>query len=162
MRKRNIDIDGEPPIRSGVFITSKYLIVVIWAAMALHSWGMNTPFSLSLSFVGPFSIALWVVGFALLFVGRFIMGSSFRIGSPKESTSLKVNGLFRFSRNPMYLGVFTTLLAAVLYTLDPILLIVAIFVVVVHHKIVLAEEKYLQRVFGEEYLAYCRKVRRYI
>jgi protein-S-isoprenylcysteine O-methyltransferase Ste14 len=90
------------------------------------------------------------------------MGNSFRIGSPKESTNLKMDGLFRFSRNPMYLGVFTTLLSAVLNTFNPVILLVAIFIVVVHHKIVLAEEEYLQKVFGNEYLAYCGRVRRYI
>jgi protein-S-isoprenylcysteine O-methyltransferase Ste14 len=62
----------------------------------------------------------------------------------------------------MYLGVYSTLLAACLYTLNPIVLVLAIFVVAVHHKIVLAEERYLSGVFGEEYADYCRRVRRYI
>jgi protein-S-isoprenylcysteine O-methyltransferase Ste14 len=98
----------------------------------------------------------------LLFAGRFGLGSSFRIGSPKESTRLKVDGLFSFSRNPMYLGVYATLLAVVLYTLNPVLLVVAAFVVAVHHKIVLAEETHLQNVFGGEYTDYCRRVARYM
>ena len=62
----------------------------------------------------------------------------------------------------MYLGVFTTLLAAVLSTLNPLLLLVVMYIFAVHHKIVLAEEKYLQKAFGEEYLAYCGRVRRYL
>ena len=90
------------------------------------------------------------------------MGNSFRIGSPKENTKLKVNGLFRFSRNPMYLGVYTTILASIVYTLNPILLVVGIFVIAVHHRIVLAEEQYLLQAFGEEYKEYCAHVRRYI
>jgi len=36
------------------------------------------------------------------------------------------------------------------------------YVIVVHHKIVLGEEAYMQKVFGQEYLDYCRRVRRYI
>ncbi len=161
-RRRHIDMDGEAPINRAVFLTSKYLIVLLWATMVLHVWGINLAFFRIPSWVKPVSLCLWAGGFALLFIGRFGMGSSFRIGSPKESTSLKVDGLFRFSRNPMYLGVFTTLLAVVLFTLNPILFLIAIFIVAVHHKIVLAEEEYLYKTFGEEYRAYCNRVRRYI
>jgi protein-S-isoprenylcysteine O-methyltransferase Ste14 len=89
-------------------------------------------------------------------------GNSFRIGSPKESTRLKVDGIYRFSRNPMYLGVYATVLASVLYTLNPFLFFLAIFVIAVHHKIVLAEEEHMRKVFGKEYVDYCHRVRRYL
>jgi protein-S-isoprenylcysteine O-methyltransferase Ste14 len=62
----------------------------------------------------------------------------------------------------MYLGVYATLLASVLRTLNPVLLLVAAFIIAVHHRIVLAEEAHLRDVFGEEYTAYCRRVRRYV
>jgi protein-S-isoprenylcysteine O-methyltransferase Ste14 len=162
MRRRNIDQEGEPPIRCAIFFGSKYLIVAVWAAMALHSWGIGftlmTP-PLPLRWV---ALCLWVGGFALLFAGRFGMGASFRLGSPREDTALKSDGLFGVSRNPMYVGVYTTLLAAVLYTLNPIVLVIAAFVAVVHHRIVLAEERELRAAFGGAYDEYCRKVRRYL
>jgi protein-S-isoprenylcysteine O-methyltransferase Ste14 len=161
-RRRNIDMDGEPPINRTIFLSSKYLIVIVWLAMVLHNWGINLSLFNPPSFAKPLSLVLWVVGFSLLFIGRFSMGSSFRIGSPKESTGLKVNGLFRFSRNPMYLGVFTTLLASVLSAFNPLMLLVVIFIIAAHHKIVLAEEKYLQKAFGEEYQSYCSRVGRYL
>ncbi len=161
-KKRKIDMDGEPPINRTIFISSKYLIILVWVAMVMQNWGINLSFFSLPNFVKRLSLVLWIVGFSLLFIGRFGMGDSFRIGSPKESTGLKVNGLFRISRNPMYLGVFTTLLAAVLCTLNPLLLLIVIFIVAVHHQIVLAEEIYLQKTFGEEYLSYCLRVRRYI
>ena len=66
------------------------------------------------------------------------------------------------SRNPMYLGVYATLLASVLRTLNPVLLLLGAFIVAVHHRIVLAEEAHLHSAFGEEYAAYCRQVRRYL
>jgi protein-S-isoprenylcysteine O-methyltransferase Ste14 len=161
-RRRNIDMDGKPPIDRAIFYASKYSILIIWAAMVIHGWGINLSFFQPPSFVKAVSLFLWAVGFSLLLIGRFGMGNSFRIGSPNESTNLRVDGLFRFSRNPMYLGVFSTLLASVLYTFNPILLLIAILIVAVHHKIALAEEEYLREVFGEEYMAYCGRVRRYI
>jgi protein-S-isoprenylcysteine O-methyltransferase Ste14 len=162
LRRRNIDMDGEPPIGRAVFYASKYSIVIVWAATVAHSWGAGLPVLRVPGFVTAASLCLWVLGFLLLLIGRLGLGESFRIGSAKESTGLKVNGLFRLSRNPMYLGVYATLLASVVYTLNPVLLIIATFVAAVHHRIVVAEEQHLRRVFGQEYLDYCRRVRRYL
>jgi protein-S-isoprenylcysteine O-methyltransferase Ste14 len=161
-RRRAIDIGGDPPINRALFIISKYSIIILWAATVLHSWGILLAHTKTPEPLRWISLCLWILGFGLLFTGRFGLGESFRIGSPKEKTHLQVNGLFRFSRNPMYLGVYTTLLASVLYTWNPIVLLVAMFIVIVHHLIVLAEEQYLQKVFGDEYSAYCRHVRRYL
>jgi protein-S-isoprenylcysteine O-methyltransferase Ste14 len=161
-RRRNIDMGGESPIDKRIFLTSKYAILVLWGAMVLHGWGISLSFMKVPETLKGVSLWLWVSGFTLLFAGRLGLGNSFRIGSPKESTHLKVDGLFRFSRNPMYLGVYATLLASVLYTLNPILFLVGIFIVVIHHRIVLAEEQYLLRAFSEEYVNYCSRVRRYL
>jgi protein-S-isoprenylcysteine O-methyltransferase Ste14 len=62
----------------------------------------------------------------------------------------------------MYVGVYATLCAAVLRTLNPILLLVGAYVIAVHHRIVLAEEAQLRHVFGEEHRTYCSHVRRYL
>ncbi len=161
-RRRSIDMDGKPPIGKGLFYSSKYAILVLWAAMVLHSWGIGLAFVDVPRVLKWVSLVLWVAGFTLLLIGRLGLGDSFRIGSAKESTRLKTHGLFRFSRNPMYLGVDATILACILYTLNPILLLIGVFVVTVHHKIVLAEEQHLQTAFGDEYAQYCHRVRRYV
>lgn len=62
----------------------------------------------------------------------------------------------------MYLGVYATVLAPALYTLNPIVILIAAFVIVIHHKIALAEEEYMLKTFGQDYVEYCRRVRRYI
>jgi protein-S-isoprenylcysteine O-methyltransferase Ste14 len=161
-RRRNIDMDGEAPIDKTLFLISKYLIVVLWLSVILHAWGIRLSFVQVPAALVWVSVCIWVFGFALLFIGRLGLGDSFRIGSPKEKTGLKTDGLFRLSRNPMYVGVYATLLAAVLYTMNPILLLGAAFVVAVHHRIVLAEEQHLRRLFGREYVDYCGRVGRYL
>lgn len=162
MRRRNIDADGSPPIDKTLFYTSKYAIIVVWIAAIVHAWGVNfSPVEIP-GLLQTISLCIWGLGFGLLLIGRFCMGGSFRIGSPKENTGLCVSGLFCISRNPMYLGVFSTLLGAVLYTLNLILLLIAIYIIAVHHKIVLAEEAFLRQAFGQEYADYCGRVRRYL
>jgi protein-S-isoprenylcysteine O-methyltransferase Ste14 len=162
LQKNKIDMGGEPPVDKVLFLTSKYSILILWAAMIAQSWGISFSFTKAPILLKWMSLLLWVSGFALLFAGRSGLGNAFRIGSPRESTSLKVDGLFGLSRNPMYLGVYATLLAAVLYTMNPFLMIIGIYTVVVHHRIVLAEELYLQNAFGEQYSEYCHRVRRYL
>jgi protein-S-isoprenylcysteine O-methyltransferase Ste14 len=161
-RRRNIDQGGEPPIEHTVFALSKYSLILLWGATVLHGWGVNLAVIQGPEALRWAALGLWALGFILLFIGRFGLGSAFRIGSARENTDLRVDGLFRFSRNPMYLGVYTTILAAVLYTLNPIVLLVGTFVVAVHHRIVLAEEAHLRGALGAAYTNYCQRVRRYL
>jgi protein-S-isoprenylcysteine O-methyltransferase Ste14 len=161
-RRKNIEQDGQAPINRTLFYTSKYSILVIWSAAVLQSWGIGLAVLEAPAVVTGITLALWVFGFALLFLGRFGLGSSFRLGTPKESTSLRTGGLYGISRNPMYVGVYATVLASVLYTMNPLIWVLGAFVVAVHHQIVLGEEGYMETVFGKEYADYCRRVGRYI
>ena len=112
--------------------------------MALERRASACPFSRLPGAVTGIALALWVFGFVFLFIGRFGLGSSFRLGTPKESTSLRTDGLYSVSRNPMYLGVYATVIASVLYTLNPLIWALGAFVVAVHHRIVLAEEEHMR------------------
>ena len=161
-RRDNVDMDGEPPISKPLFVSSKYAIVVVWGGMVIQVWGGNLSFFRIPGSLLVASLGLWTLGFGLLFTGRSGLGESFRIGSAKEHTGLRQTGLYRISRNPMYVGVYLTLFAAVLRTLNPILLLLAAYVIVIHHRIVLAEEGHLEHVFGEEYRTYSSRVRRYL
>jgi protein-S-isoprenylcysteine O-methyltransferase Ste14 len=161
-RRKQIDQDGTAPINKTLFYASKYSILILWGATVLQSWGAKISFVEVPTLVKWFSLSLWSFGFILLFIGRFGLGNSFRLGTPKESTNLKIDGIYRYSRNPMYLGVYATVFAAVFYTLNPIILLLAVFIIAAHHKIVLAEEEHMKKAFGQDYLSYSSRVRRYI
>jgi protein-S-isoprenylcysteine O-methyltransferase Ste14 len=159
-RRKNIDMDGKPPINKVLFYASKYSIIILWGAMVLQSWGISIAIVEIPAFITGIALILWISGFLFLFLGRFELGSSFRLGTPREDTSLRVDGLYRFSRNPMYLGVYGTVLASALYTLNPVVMFLGVCVIAIHHKIILAEEEHMQDVFGQEYTDYCHHVRR--
>ena len=141
---------------------SKYAILIPWAGMIFQSFGLDLSLIKGPRSLKWISLGLWAASFVLLFMGRLGLGSSFRVGFAKESTILKDSGLFRYSRNPMYLGIYGTLLASALYTMNPLVFLVGIFVAAVHHRIILGEEACLRKTFGEEYVDYCRRVRRYL
>ncbi|MEP7243608.1 MAG: isoprenylcysteine carboxylmethyltransferase family protein [Gammaproteobacteria bacterium] len=114
---------------------------------------------------------LTYLGIVLIFVGLVVGGNAFRgfvrAGTPvipfERSTALVTGGSYRFTRNPMYLGMVLLLLGvAVLYgTVGPFLPI-PLFVWVIQARFVLGEERFLEELFGEEFLAYKRRVRRWI
>jgi protein-S-isoprenylcysteine O-methyltransferase Ste14 len=88
------------------------------------------------------------------------LGSPAPIDAP---INLVVNGLYRFVRNPMYVGVFLLIASrAVLFWLLPIVLYLALVATCVQLFIVLYEEPHLRKIFDEQYLEYCRRVPRWI
>ena len=77
--------------------------------------------------------------------------------------TLVIAGPYRYTRNPMYLGMLLLYLGVALLTRLTWALLLAPLVVVVVNRIVIArEEAYLTRRFGEEYGAYRRSVRRWL
>lgn len=81
----------------------------------------------------------------------------------EHSTALVTEGAYRLSRNPMYLGMILLLLgvAVLLGTLAPFLPIPPL-AWILHRRFVRPEEAILAKRFGEEYAAYCNKVRRWL
>lgn len=76
---------------------------------------------------------------------------------------LVLAGPYRYVRNPMYLGVLAAILGQGLFLASRPVLIYAAVAALCFHLIVIAyEEPHLRRVFGEEYAAYCRQVRRWL
>ena len=80
----------------------------------------------------------------------------------KEPVKMVSNGLYKYSRNPMYLGVMTTVLGEAIYFHQTILLrYVVILFIIFHLVVVLIEEPHLAQKFGEEYKQYKKKTRRW-
>lgn len=83
--------------------------------------------------------------------------------APEKASSLVVGGLYRFSRNPMYLGLLLILSGAALWFGALANLVVLIgFVAYITAFQIKPEEEFLTEIFGEEYRAYQRQVRRWL
>ena len=79
------------------------------------------------------------------------------------STQIVTHGLYRFTRNPMYVGfALWTLGLAILVDSAWMVLAVPIGLVLIDRIVITREERYLERKFGDEYLNYKRRVRRWI
>lgn len=108
--------------------------------------------------------ALLVVGLALLVVagGLFTRADTGMVPF-KDTRALVTHGLYRYSRNPMYVAMALVLLGvAVTVGASLALLVPAAFLVIIDRRFIRAEERQLEALFGEEYRAYCRRVRRWL
>ena len=82
---------------------------------------------------------------------------------PRETTVLVTSGMYRYSRNPMYLGLVLLTIAATIFfgTWLGIVIVVA-FIFLLNLLQIIPEEEALLDIFGEEYIEYKKKVRRWI
>jgi len=137
--------------------------------LALFMWLVS-------SFVAPLEVPFrWRVGatlaLALVGLGFSVAGvAAFRRArttinptKPATASALVSGGVYRLTRNPMYLGLFLLLLALAVLLSNPVaLLLVPVFVLYINRFQITPEERALSSLFGGEYAAYKERVRRWL
>ena len=109
---------------------------------------------------GPVLVALGVIGY-IMSIWRFIAEAA---ASPMLGDSGKIitTGIYRYTRNPIYIFVWLILFGESLFFTSLDLLYYLIFWIVIFNLLVrFVEEPYMRSQFGEEYDNYCRKVHRW-
>ncbi len=108
-------------------------------------------------------VMLCMVGLILFLLSLIYFGKSFRVGIDQEHPgTLITGGVFAYSRNPIYTAFGLILLGIFLIIPNWILLLYLVLGIWLFNRQVLKEEDSLKRIYGEEYLEYCKKVRRYL
>lgn len=107
---------------------------------------------------------LAVLGAAVFIAAVHTMGDSWRAGvSEHEQTALVTTGIYRFSRNPAFLGFDLLHLGTLLMFFNgPLCALTALAILMYHLQIVNVEEDHMIVAFGDEYLQYRKTVRRYL
>ena len=113
-----------------------------------------------ISWVG---VVLCLGALILLLLSLVSFGKSFRVGIDVDhADKLVTTGVFAFSRNPIYVAFGFVLLGQFLVFPNWILLIYIAAGIGLFHRQVLREEGFLRRQYGQEYVEYCYRVRRYL
>jgi protein-S-isoprenylcysteine O-methyltransferase Ste14 len=157
---RLLSILGTPPINPVLFVIAKLALVSVVAIPAIQ-W-LGPPIHKPVPGLLPLAAVLVVLALLLFGVASRDLGQSLKVGLPTEDTALKTSGLYRFSRNPIYLAMFLFCLASCLYCPHPAVLVSAVVAVILHHRIALAEEAFLEQRFGEAWRSYKAQVPRYL
>ncbi|WP_257656700.1 methyltransferase family protein [Parapedobacter lycopersici] len=115
---------------------------------------------ISFSWVG---IAFIIIGAVIVALTNSILLKKRTSVNPFDSpSSLITSGPFRWSRNPIYLGMTLALLgiAILLGSLSPFIFPL-VFTIIIDRSFIQNEESKLEKLFGKEYLAYKKRVNRW-
>lgn len=136
-------------------------------------FGLVAVFGLNEYLPGPrfTGVAAQIAGGVMILAGLVLLvlanGLFTRAGTDvipfRNVSALVTDGVYRFTRNPMYLGMLLVLLGCAV-TVGSVyaLAIPPLFAGIVQARFIRAEEALLQSLFGDEYAAYCRRVRRWL
>ena len=104
-----------------------------------------------------------MLGDIIFLISVVCMKDSWRAGIPdKDKTELVTNGIYKFSRNPAFLGFDFMYAGVLLMYFNPLTAVFSLFAAVTLHLQIFQEEKYLTSVFGSSYTAYKSRVFRYL
>ena len=143
------------------FYPPHYLLILSLCMLITWYFGESSPQNLLLILVG---LGLIGLGFLLAFnsIARFVRAKT-GVVPFSESTTLITEGFYKYTRNPMYVGMNSFLLGLMLILQNPLnIFFLIIFFFVVRNMFVLKEEVQMEETFGEDYLTYKRKVRRWL
>lgn len=103
------------------------------------------------------------VSLALIVITQYQMSRSWRVGFDEtERTELVTSGMFRYSRNPIFLGMLLTMFGLFLALPNAVTLVVFVLACTVLQIQVRLEEAYLRSAQGEPYEQYSQKVGRWL
>jgi protein-S-isoprenylcysteine O-methyltransferase Ste14 len=106
-----------------------------------------------------FVLALPLLAWAIVTISR--AGSNVPTNLP--TTTIVESGPYRFTRNPIYLGMFLGLIGlAIAFDNLWLLMMLVPFALVIRYGVVAREEAYLERKFGDVYRGYRSRVRRWL
>ncbi len=157
-----MNLIGTTSINPFIFYSGKIAGYCTWILYVLSLVNVVNISMHSFDIVHYISYAVCLLGCIFTILSLVNLGNSMRLGLPDEQTLLKMNGIYRISRNPMYIGFNLFTLASMLSTLHPLVIIGGMYSMVVYHYIIRAEEVFLAKRFGTAYIEYKNKVRRYV
>ncbi|EGP66094.1 hypothetical protein HMPREF9182_0382 [Streptococcus sp. oral taxon 056 str. F0418] len=104
---------------------------------------------------------LFYMGAAIYLLGLTLCAISMRDFARSHANGMNTKGLYRYSRNPMYMAYFIYFLGIALLTQSLTFFVILLIFQLSGHFIILAEERWCLAHFGNSYQNYKKQVRRY-
>ncbi len=152
---------GTPTIPRPLFYAGKLLGYCSWCLFVVQFYLPIRQISIPV-YAEYCAYALFLAGLIISGVSMLNLGKSTTLGLPTVETQFKNGGLYRISRNPMYVGFALLTIGSIIHTAHAFVFLGSIISLYTYHLIILGEEKFLTQRFGDVYTDYCKKVRRYV
>jgi protein-S-isoprenylcysteine O-methyltransferase Ste14 len=157
-----VELLGKTTIHPVLFFSGKFSGYAVWVLFVLSLVHIHTINQLSVGFLRIIACILACLGLVFIVLSLINLGSSTSLGLPVSDTTLKTDGLYRISRNPMYVGFDLLTLSSILYLGNIFVAGAGLYSIVIYHLIIIGEEKFLIGRFSSSYANYKNKVRRYL
>ena len=108
------------------------------------------------------AIIFGILSIIFFLLATITMRNNWRVGIPEEKTSLVINGIYKWSRNPAFVGFDLLYISNTILFFNIPLLITSIFAIVLLHLQILQEEQHMLKTFGKEYEEYKKHTLRYL
>lgn len=137
-------------------------VFVVLTALNLPLPALFSKLLLKIDWLQYVGLVLCYLGLAIFGWALISFGKAWRIGiDEKNSNELITTGAFRFSRNPIFLFMDLYFIGMMLIYPNVILIVSAIAAVIGIHLQILREERFLLNRFGNSYVSYRSRTRRY-
>lgn len=154
--------DFNSKVVTAVFILLMFNTLIYVFCESFYHWLVPINY-LHANYIWNGGWALMLISFPLIFIAQLQMHHSWRIGVDYDSkTELVTHGLFRWSRNPIYLGILLTFTGYFLVLPNALTFCLTTLIFVSIHFQVRLEEEFLDSQHGQSYLNYKSKVRRWL
>ncbi|MEG0240610.1 MAG: isoprenylcysteine carboxylmethyltransferase family protein [Bacilli bacterium] len=105
---------------------------------------------------------LFIVGSFVYIIGLVLCAITIHDFALPSTTGINTRGIYRYSRNPMYVSYFIIFIGCSILTQSIWLFLVVMLFQIAAHWIILSEERWCMEQFKVEYTDYMKQVRRYI
>jgi protein-S-isoprenylcysteine O-methyltransferase Ste14 len=156
-----VDIVGKSPIPLPILLIGKIAVFTCALFPVVKLLNLDTMLYDS-SVTLAIGLIIYALGLSIVIVSLIHLGQSAAVGIPERNTELKTHGLYRLTRNPVYVGAFTTCAGSCLFSIHIINFALFAIAIEVHHQIVMKEEEFLEKRFGQQWLNYRQHVPRYL
>ena len=159
IRTRQIGKRKEQSIHRVELLMSMATLAVVIAQLASIAFGWSC-LAANARFTG---FGAGMLGDLIFLLSVLCMKDSWRAGIPdKDHTDLVTSGIYRFSRNPAFLGFDLMYIGMMLMYCNLLIVPLTVFAIVMLHLQILQEERYLEKAFGTAYREYKRHTFRYL
>jgi len=138
-----------------------YAISILLGIVLNNFWAWTMPYGIHGSLYGGIVIGLVILiaGFSILEFHR----ANTDVRPDKPDSALITSGPYRITRNPLYIGLTLIQITVALWFDNAWILVFAIpSVIVITQYAIVREERYLEKMFGQDYLDYKQRVRRWL